>query len=93
MGRMRSKEIFAMLKKSKIVEIRNKPMTAKDMNLNHKLTNFLKSRGIIKEKENIRQGGHWATVWAPGIYYDKYMKLWGYKSHEKSRNFRERFPG
>jgi hypothetical protein len=93
MGRMRSKEIFSMLKKSKIVEISNKPMTAKEINLDNKLTNYLKSRSIIKEKENIRQGGHWATVWGPGIYYDKYMKLWGIKSKEKSKNFGKRFPG
>jgi hypothetical protein len=93
MTRLKSKEILSMLNKSRIAHIKKKPMTAKEMKLNQRLTNFLNSRVVIEEKKSVRRGGHWSVVCGPGIYYVKYMKLWGYIANKKSRNVGKRNPG
>ena len=77
-GHTGSKEFHKILENSRLHELDDHPMTAKEMEIDHKIINTLKAKDVIEAKGKERGGGRWINVWGPGSQYKHYMKKWGW---------------
>lgn len=69
-GSRPAKEINTALRASRIKDLARKPMTAKEMGLNHCDMSLLKSRGFVR-RLRFADKAHRVAVWAAGPEYHK----------------------
>lgn len=76
--RICSKEFHELLSASRLYELDTHPMTAKEMLLDPRLVQTLKSKDIIEKRSKARAFHRTYIIWGPGRKYRHYLKKWGW---------------
>jgi hypothetical protein len=77
-GNINSAAFQEILERSKLHELDSRPMTCKEMELDGRVVNTLKQKGVIKAKDRLTTTNRIYIIWGPGEKYRYYMKKWGW---------------
>lgn len=77
-GKTNRKEFHELLEASRLHELDSHHMTAREMEIDQRLINTLKAKGVIRGYGKVSNFHRQYILWGPGEKYRHYMKKWGW---------------